>query len=320
MGRLGWAIFTFACAAMSVAPAPARDKAPVPSISEQTPGSAQTRGSEKPPVQMVVTVEARHGREIPALAREDFLVRMGSEKIQVSDAVRLRGDNSDLELFILIDDASSLTFGSQLGDLRRFIDTQAARTAVGVGYMRNGMVETIQIPTKDHRQAAQALRLPMGVGSSPYLSLSELIRHWAPSSARREVLMLTSGADPLGMEGIENPYLDAAIADAQRAGVIVYAIYVAGEGHSAHSYWRMNWGRDYLAELADQTGGEAYVQIPGALISLAPYLNEITGQLNHQYRITFPADAEGKPGLKSIKVTTEVPHAEVVAASRVYVP
>jgi hypothetical protein len=272
------------------------------------------------PVQMVVTVEARHGHEVPVLGREDFLIREGGEKLQVTDAVRLQGDNGDLELFILLDDASQLNLGSQLGDVRRFIDAQSERTAIGIGYMRNGTVDIRQGLTRDHGRAAKALRLPIGTGSSPYLSLSELVKHWAPAAARREVLMLTSGADPLGGEGVENPYLDVAIADAQRAGIIVYAIYTAGEGHSAHSYWRMNWGRDYLAKLADETGGEAYVVIPGAPPSIAPYLAEVAGQLNHQYRVAFPAGGEGKPALKSIKLTTEVPNAEIVAASKVYVP
>lgn len=272
------------------------------------------------PVQMVVTVEPRHGHEVPALNREDFLVREGGEKLQVTDAVRLQGDNGDLELFILLDDASQLNLGSQLGDLRRFIDAQPERTAIGVGYMRNGTVDIRQSLTRDHDRAAKALRLPIGMGSSPYLSLSELMKHWAPGSARHEVLMLTSGADPLGGEGVENPYLDAAIADAQRAGIIVYAIYTPGDGHSAHSYWRRNWGRDYLAELADETGGEAYALLSGPPVSISPYLAEVSGQLNHQYRVAFLAGAEGKPALKSVKLTTEVPNAEIVAASKVYVP
>ncbi|MGA2712622.1 MAG: hypothetical protein ABSG41_05905 [Bryobacteraceae bacterium] len=304
MNRLRLALFTSACLAVTIAPARAVDKAPAGTT----------------PVQMVVTVEARHGHDVPVLSREDFMVRLEREKTQVTDAVPLLGGNADLELFILVDEASPLTLGSQLADVRRFINSQAPNTAIGIGYMRNGMVDTAQALTRDHVRAAKALRLPMGAGSSPYLSLSELIKYWPASYARREVLMLTSGADPLGGEGVENPYLDVAIADAQRAGIIVYAIYTGGMGHSAHSYWRMNWGRDYLAKLAEETGGEAYVMIPGTLVSIAPYLAEVTRQLNHQYRITFPANADGKPGLRSVKPTTEVPNAEIVAASKVYVP
>jgi hypothetical protein len=272
------------------------------------------------PVQMVVTVEARRGVNVPALNREDFLVYQDKERLQVVDAVPLQGRNGELELFILLDDSSSWALGSELADLRTFIDTQTASTAIAIGYMSHGAVETVQNPTKDHALAAKALRLPFGMASSPYLSLSELIKRWPESQARREVLMVTSGADPLGGNGVMNPYLDAAIKDAQRAGITVHAIYTPSTGHSAHSYWRMNWGQNYLAELTDETGGEAYMLGSGTPVSIAPYLADITTRLTHQYRISFLANAEGKPGVKSIKVTTEVPNAEIVAASKVYIP
>jgi len=289
---------------MSAALAFAVDKAPAPSA----------------PVQMVVTVEARRSVNVPALNREDFLVYQGKERLQVVDAVPLQGNNADLELFVLLDDSSSWSLGSELADLRTFINTQTASTAIGIGYMSNGRVETVQNLTKDHGHAAKALRLPFGTSSSPYLSLSELIKRWPQSRARREVLMVTSGADPLGGTGVMNPYLDTAIEDAQRAGIIVYAIYTPSSGHSGHSYWRSNWGQNYLAELTDETGGEAYMLGFSNPVSIAPYLADITARFTHQYRISFLADAEGKPGVKSVKLTTEVPNAEIVAASKVYIP
>jgi hypothetical protein len=189
--------------------------------------------------------------------------------------------------------------------------------------MRNGTVETIANLTTDHSRAAKAIRLPAGLSSSPWLSLSELIKHWPEGSARREVLIVTSGADPLGdMGSMTNPYLDTAIADAQRAGVIVYGIYTPGEGHTGHSFWRMTWGQNHLAELTDETGGEAYMLGFGAPVSVAHYLADIAGHLTQQYRITLLAKAsnEDKPGLKPIRLTTEVPNAEIVAAAKVYVP
>lgn len=269
---------------------------------------------------MVVSIEARKGGNVPALNHEDFMVYQDKERLQVTDSVPLAGRNSDLELFVLIDDASNWTLGSQLTDLRHFINTQPASTAIGIGYMRNGTVFTAEELTKDHGRAAKALRLPVGASSSPYLSLSELIKQWPESTARREVLMVTSGTDPLGGDGVINPYLDTAIEDAQRAGIVVYAIYTPSTGHEAHSYWRMYWGQNYLAELADDTGGEAYMLGFGAPVSIGPYLADITEHLTHQYRLTFLARTDEKPGLRSVKLTTEVPNAEIVAASKVYVP
>jgi hypothetical protein len=272
------------------------------------------------PAQLIVTVEARHGGNVPVLNREDFLVSQSKEKFEVTDAERLVGDRAGLELFVLIDDASNWTLTSQLNDLRHFVNTQPVTTAVGIGYMHNGSVFTAESLTKDHSLAAKAIRIPTGTSSSPYLSVASLIKQWPGSGARREIVIISSGADPLGGSGIMNPYLDAAITDAQRAGVIVYAIYTPGIGHSAHSYWRANWGQNYLGELADDTGGEAYMLGLGSPVSMAPYLADITARLASQYRITLLAKAANKPELQSIRLTTEIPNAEIVAPSKVYVP
>ena len=53
-------------------------------------------------------------------------------------------------------------------------------------------------------------------------------------------------------------YLEKAISDAQRAGMLVHSIYFPEAGHLGHSYWRGNWGQNYLSELTDETGGELY--------------------------------------------------------------
>ena len=274
------------------------------------------------PVQMTVTVEARHGKTVPVLNPGDVIVFQRNERLPVTDMVPCRGEHAGLELFILIDDASGASLGSQLNDLRQFIEAQPATTSVGVGYMRNGTVDLSQDLTADHPRAAKALRLPLGspaVTASPFLSLSDLMKRWPASSARREVVLVTSGNDPLG-GGIENPYLDAAIRAAQRNGVIVYAIYTPGEGHGGHSFWLMNWGQNHIAQLTEETGGEAYMLGFGPPVSFAPYLTEIAGHLANQYFVKFLIKPEKKGGFQSVRLTTEVPNAELVAASKVYVP
>jgi len=55
--------------------------------------------------------------------------------------------------------------------------------------------------------------------------------------------------------GPSNPYVDSAIEEAQRAGVIIYSIYTPGVGHYGHTFWRMNWGQNYLSQISDETGG-----------------------------------------------------------------
>ncbi len=72
------------------------------------------------PVHMVVTAEARHGGQEPDLKREGVQVYLGRTRAQVADWVPLRGEHAGLELFLLLDDASDVSLGSQLEDLRQF--------------------------------------------------------------------------------------------------------------------------------------------------------------------------------------------------------
>lgn len=288
-----------------------------PSLSAQ-----QAASSGGVPVRVVVTVEARHGKEIPVINREDVMVHQGRDRAQVTGWLPLQGDRAGLELFLLLDDASDMSLGSQLDDLRRFINAQPATTAISVGYMRNGTVDIVQNLTTDHASAAKALRLPLGsVGAyaSPYLSVVDLIKRWPESPVRREILMISNGIDPLG-GGPSNPYLDSAIEQAQRDRVLIYTIYATGVGHLGHSFWRFNWGQNNLSRLADETGGEAYFQGFGTPIAFAPYLEDFTNKLDHQYLLTFLAKAGNKAGFQRVKLQTEVPNADLVVPDRVYVP
>src|SRR6266850_1135429 len=276
------------------------------------------------PVQMVVTVEARHGSDVPAINREDVMVYEGHDRDQVTDWVPLQGSKAGLELFILIDDAANTTeLGSQLGDIRKFINAQPATTAIGIGYMRNGTVAIAQNLTSDHAQAAKALRLPLGdpgASASPYFSLVDLIKRWPQAQVRREILMLSDGIDRYYGSGPSDPYVDDAIAKAQQAGIIMFSIYTPAAGHFGHSFWRINWGQNYLSQLSDETGGESYYFGSGAPVSYGPYLDDLTGKLTRQYLLKFLAKPENKAGLRQVKLRTEVPNAELVAADRVYVP
>ena len=275
------------------------------------------------PVHMVVTAEARHGTDVPVIKREDVTVNQGRERVQVTDWVPLEGEHAALQLFVLVDDASGATLGAQLEDLRRFILSQPPSAAIGVGYMRDGTVDILQNLTGDHALAAKALRLPLGTAgalASPYLSIGDLIKRWPESPVRREILMVSDGIDRFGGVGPANPYVDTAIEQAQRAGVIIYAIYATGIGHFGHTYWRFFWGQNYLSKVTTETGGEAYFLGYDTPVSFSPYLDDLTRRLTHQYLLTFLAKPRKKPGLQPVKIRTEVPNAELVAADMVYVP
>jgi hypothetical protein len=276
------------------------------------------------PVHILVTVEPKHGSNVPVITRDDVMVHQGKDRDQVTDWTPAQGDRAALELFILIDDDANTSLGSQLEDIRQFINAQPSTTKIGVAYMQNGIARVAQEPTSDHAQAAKALRLPMGAGganASPYFSLSDLVKKWPTGAERREVLMVSDGIDRYYGEGdLEDPYLQAALDDAGKAGIVVSAIYTPGVGHYGHSYWQNYWGQIYLSQLADKTGGEAYyIGFTGAPVTFAPYLDDVARRLEHQYFLGFLAKPEKKSGWQQIRLSTEIPNVDLVSAGRVYV-
>ena len=290
-----------------------------------TCGSPSLRSQEAGmvPVHMVVTAEARHGGEVPVIKREDVTVYQGRNRAQVMDWVPLQGERAGLQLFLLLDDASATSLGSQLEDIRQFIATQPPTTLIGIGYMRDGGVDTVQNFTTDHVQAVKALRLPLGTTAafaSPWLSVGDLISRWPESPMRREILMITDGIDRFGGVGPANPYVDTAIELAQKAGLIIHAIFATGVGHYGRMFWPINWGQNYLSQVASETGGEAYFLGFETPVSFAPYLEDLNRRLNHQYLLVFLAKPGKKSELQPVRPRTEVPNAELVAASKVWVP
>jgi hypothetical protein len=290
-------------------------------------GLAQDReGEQAVPVQLVVSVEPKHGNEIPPITQHDIIVHQGKNVRQVTGWERATGNRAGLSLAILIDDSAGLSIGTQLNDIRNFIQEQAPTTLLAVGYMQNGTVVLTKNFTLDHAAAAKSVRLTQGfygAEASPYLSLSDFIKRWPTNSAvpRREVLMITSGIDTVYQGSYPNPYVDAAVHDAQCAGVIVYSLYTPSAGHFGHAYWRTYWGQNYLGEISDETGGESYYFMgPQAPVSFGPYLNKLSHQLANQFLLTFLAEPLKKAGTESVKITTELHDVDLVHATSVCLP
>ena len=285
-------------------------------------GLAQQSSSATVPVSTVVSVEARHGKDIPTVNREDVRAYQGKDRVRVTDWIPLQGSQAGLELFVMIDESTGLDVASQFDDLRRFLTSQPATTSVAIGYMQNGSVKIVQNFTPDGAAAGKTLRIPLaagGGGNSPYLSIADAIKRWPESSARHAIFLISDGIDPLQL-GPSDSYLDAAVQEAQRTGTQISAIYAASAGHFGHTLWRVSGGQNNLSRLADQTGGEAYFQGLETPISFAPFLEEFATRLSHQYKLTFLAMAGNKPSYQHVKLETEVPNAELVAPDKVYVP
>jgi len=280
------------------------------------------------PLRMTVTASVPNDKTMPEITKADVIVKMGKQVQKVTDWVPAQGDRAGLDLFILIDDASNSSLGSNLDDLRTFINAQPPTTSVGVGYMRNATVQIVQNFTPDHAAAAKSIRLPMGSAGafgSPYLSAIDLMKRWPAHNNRREILMVTDGIDrarggPSSRGLGVNPDVDSASSVAQRTGTIIHTIYTPGVGHVSRNYWEASNGQLGISKLSDETGGEAFYLGMQAPVSFAPYLGQLQKILNNQYLLSFSVAPGKKAGLQRVSLTTEASGVDFDLADSVWVP
>ena len=273
--------------------------------------------------QLVVTAEGHHEAAPPEVMKDDVSVEVNRHPAQTGKWIPLRGDQAGLELYIAIDEGEDTDLGNQFRSLKDFIHGQPGTARIGLAYLRNGAANIVAPLTTDHDQVARTIRLPLGepgVAASPYMGISDLVKKWPASGNRREVLLISSGIDPYySPPDTQNPYLQEAIEDAQRAGVLVHSIYFAEAGHLGHSYWRVTWGQNYLSKLGDETGGEAYWQGITSPVSFDPYLKDLAQRLQNQYLLTVVPRNE-KRGLASVRVVSSQPGVSLMAASGIEIP
>jgi len=220
---------------------------------------------------------------------------------------------ANVQVALLIDDGLREAVGRELDNLRNFVRNLPPGVEVMVGFMQNGRVVAEQPFTTDHDQVASTLHLPQGMvgaSASPYICLSDFVSRWhgseqtaptvaglAPQRKARFAIMITNGVDPYnGSTSVMNqdsPYVQAAVADAQRAGVVVSSIYFGDAGMRGGS--ADNSGQNYLQELTQGTGGTNFWQGVGNPVSTAPFLAEFQRTIAETYVATFPAPTGKNP-------------------------
>jgi len=226
--------------------------------------------------------------------------------------------------------------GRELDNLRKFVGSLPPGVEVMVGFMQNGRVVSDVQFTSDHALAASTLHQPGGIpgmSASPYLCLSDFVKHWPDSGASssayalntsthhkaRFVLMLTNGVDPYnGSTSVMNqgsPYVDAAVKDSQRAGVAVYAIYYGDAGIRGES--ADNSGQSYLAQLTQGTGGVSLWEGTGNPVSMAPFLGQFQHAIAETYIATFIAPAVKDPQKDLVRVKLTAPKTKLHAPEEV---
>jgi len=273
-------------------------------------------------VQTVVTVMSKKN-EAPPLQQQDLKVWANGKKTDITSWQPLRGDDAGLEFVVLIDDSVRSSFGLQMSDVAKFIQSLPPTASVGVAYMQNGRAAFVQKLTEDHALAAKSLRLANGIpgsSASPYFCLSDLAKNWPSENRknRREVLMITDGVDRYHLRyDPEDPYMQAAITDSQRAGLIVYAIYYRDTGRIDRTNYETDAGQNLLTQVTRATGGTLYWQGLSNPVSFQPFFEDLHRRLDNQYELGFTTPAKSKPDLVQLKLKTDVGHVSIDAPERV---
>jgi hypothetical protein len=294
-------------------------------VQTRAAGRAADQTAARVPVTTTVTVLGPKFTAPPPLTRQDINAFSGKTKLDVLNWVPAQASRAPLQLAVVIDNAASQTnVATQLGQISSFVRQQPRSTAVGIFYAENGTVQVASNFTTDHEAAAKTLRMPIGLraGASPsvYLSLSDLVKNkWPVSGARREVLLIASGVDQLD-RGPQSPYVDAAIEDMQKSGVVVHAIYV--DGVRFGETLRGQFAQDNLVQLAQGSGGYDLYEGITTPVSFAPYLQQLDMVLHNQYQLTvaMPGTDKKKGELKPLDIKLEQRNVELKYPKQVLVP
>ncbi len=289
-------------------------------VAAAAPFATKAAATEAPAVTMTVTAVGKKDTQPPALKKEDVQLFQGKEKVQVADWKR----GETLYLAVLIDDSLESAVANQWGDLKAFFMAQPENTYIAVAYARNGSAMVAQDFTKDHAQAAKALRLPLGNAgafTSPYLALEDWMKRWPDSGERKSIILFSSGVDYFrGSFDPIDPDLDTTVSRAQKQNINIWTIYVPDAGHIGRREFRVFNAQSNLSRLSEETGAESYYLGFGMPVTLKPYFDEIQMHLNNQYLLSFVGNGGKKGKFERVRVVSEVPNVEFLTPSEVFLP
>ena len=274
---------------------------------------------------VVTILPSQKNGNVGQVPTQDLKVKVNGKDSQVLNFTPLQESNSPVELVLLMDSGARTSLGTQFSDIQKFVREMPPNTRIAIAYMESGQAKFASQLSSNPADVLKGLHLSTGFpgsNASPYFCLSDLAKNW-PShdrTARREVLMITDGVDNYERRyDADDPYVQAAINDSVRAGLVVYSIYWRNMGRFNSGWYETNAGQNLLLQVTQATGGNSYWEGMGNPVSLAPFFQDLRRRLNHQYELSFTAPANGKPQVESMKVDLHVPSAKVDAPQRVFV-
>lgn len=274
---------------------------------------------------VVTILPSQKNGDVGQIASQSLKLKVDGKQSTVTGFTPLQEATSPVELVLLIDGGARTSLGSEFTEVQSFVKEMPPNTKMAIAYMNVGRAEFATPLSSNVDDVLKGLHLSNGFpgsNASPYFCLSDLAKNW-PShdrTARREVLMITDGVDNYDRRyDPEDPYVDAAVNDSVRAGLIVYSIYWKDMGRFNSGWYETDAGQNLLLIVTQATGGNSYWEGAGNPVTLQPYFQDLRRRLDHQYELSFTAPSNGKPAVESMKVDLHVPAAKVDAPQRVLV-
>ena len=276
--------------------------------------------------QAVVTLLPKNDQAPPlSIQSQNLQLKVDGKSSSITDLAPAKGPNSPLELVVLMDSSARSSLGTQLNDIAAFVKEMPNNTKIALGYMENGRAALSGPFTSDPQQVLNGLHLPAGApgtNGSPYFCLSDLAKNWPShdSTARREVVLITDGVDEFNLRYDPNdPYVQSAIEDSIRSGLVVYSFYWANRGRVDNSAYENNAGQSLLQEVTQATGGNSYWEGSGNPVSFDPFFHDLRRRFQNQYRVAFSSELKGKPQIQRFSVKLQGIDAKVYAPQQVLV-
>jgi hypothetical protein len=269
----------------------------------------------------VVTVFAKHSEVAPTVSQQDLSIKVNGKDSTVTGWTPFKGADDGLELVVLID-GGARNLGRQFEEITQFVQGLGPHTKIAVGYMENGRAAMAGPLTADHQRAMSELHLPAGPSSNPYFSLSDLAQRWPSQDrkARREVVLVSDGVDPNNQRfDPDDPYVQSAINDSVRAGLLIYTICWRSRPESSENSMTANGGQSLMNELTEATGGNNYWIGTGNPVSFQPFFEDLMRRFANKYALDFTAPLDRKPAVETLKLKVVGLGLQVIAPQQVFV-
>lgn len=274
---------------------------------------------------VVTIMPKKDGAVPPSVNGQDMSITVDGRQARVTGWKPYESPGDSIELVLLIDGGARGSLGGQYEYLTNFVKSLPPNIKAAIAYMQNGRAAFAGGLSADHAQVLRGLHLPggsAGSSASPYFCLSDLAKHWPSSdkTVRREVVMVSDGVDPYNMEyNPDNPYLESAIDDSVRAGLVIYSLYWQSRGTGSSGSYENEAGQNYLVQVTQATGGKSYWMGMGNPVSFQPFLDELTRRFRNQYELSFSTGLTGKSKVEDFKLKFSAPGAEVESPGEVFV-